>query len=93
MGEVVKTDRRTRRRAETEHRLVGSAAALFVERGYAATTLADVAEHADIAPRTLYLHFPTKVELLLRCIAVALAGDADQISLADRPAMTGRQYA
>ena len=88
MDELVKTDRRTQRRAETERRLVDSAAALFIERGYAATTLADVAAHADIAPRTLYLHFPTKAELLLRCIAVAIAGDAERIPLADRPAMT-----
>ena len=65
-----------------------SATALFVERGYAATTLADVAEHADIAPRTLYLHFPSKADLLLRCIGFAIAGDAEPIALADRPAMT-----
>jgi AcrR family transcriptional regulator len=88
MDEVVKSDRRTQRRAETERRLVSSATALFVERGYAATTLADVAEHADIAPRTLYLHFPTKAELLLRCIGLAIAGDTEPIALADRPAMT-----
>src|SRR5688572_15628470 len=71
MDEGVKTDRRRLRRAETERRLVESASALFVERGYAATTLADVAEHADVAPRTLYLHFSTKAELLLRCIGIA----------------------
>lgn len=87
MHEVVKNDRRSQRRAETERRLVGSASALFVERGYAATTLADVAEHADIAPRTLYLHFATKAELLLRCIGLAIAGDAEPIALAERPAM------
>jgi AcrR family transcriptional regulator len=88
MEDVVKADRRAQRRAETERRLVDSASALFVERGYAATTLADVAEHADIAPRTLYLHFPTKADLLLRCIGLAIAGDTEPIALADRPAMT-----
>ena len=88
MDEPVKTDRRAQRRAETEGRLVDAATALFVDRGYAATTLAAVAEHADIAPRTLYLHFGTKAELLLRCIAVAIAGDARPIALAERPAMT-----
>jgi len=87
MDEPVKTDRRAQRRAETERRLLDSAAALFVERGYAATTLADVASHADVAPRTLYLHFATKAELLLRCIGAAIAGDTEQIPLADRPAM------
>jgi AcrR family transcriptional regulator len=87
MEEIVKADRRTRQRTETERRLLGSASSLFVERGYAATTLADIARHADIAARTVYLHFPTKAELLLRCIGVAIAGDAEPIPLADRPAM------
>jgi AcrR family transcriptional regulator len=87
MERLVKTDRRAQRRAETEQRLVGSATVLFVERGYAATTLADVAEHAGIASRTLYLHFPTKADLLLRCIAVAIAGDSEPIALAERPSM------
>lgn len=93
MRDVVKPDRRSQRRAETERRLVGSASSLFVERGYAATTLADVAEHADIAPRTLYLHFPTKADLLLRCIGLAIAGDTEPIALADRPAMTAAMTA
>lgn len=88
MAEHVKADRRAQRRAETERRVIASASALFVERGYAATTLADVAEHADIAPRTLYLHFGTKAELLLRCIGLAIAGDTEPIPLADRPVMT-----
>lgn len=87
MSEQVKTDRRARRRAETERRLVDAAAALFVERGYAGTTLAAVAERADAAPRTLYLHFATKAELLLRCIGVAIAADTEPIALAERPAM------
>ena len=87
MSEPVKRDRRGQRRAETEHRLVAAASVLFVERGYAATTLTEVAERADIASRTLYLHFATKAELLRRCIGVAITGDAEPIPLADRPAM------
>ena len=87
MDEPVKADRRAQRRAETERRLVESATALFVERGYAATTLADVAEQAEVAPRTLYLHFPTKADLLLRCVGVAIAGDTEPVALSERPAM------
>jgi len=83
----VKPDRRARRRAATERQLITSASVLFVERGYANTTLVDVAEHADIAARTLYLHFPTKAALLRRCIDVAIAGDAEPVALAERPAM------
>jgi AcrR family transcriptional regulator len=87
MSDQVKRDRRTERRADTERRLVAAASALFIEQGYAATTLVDVAEHADIAPRTLYLHFPTKAALLRECIGHAIAGDAEPIRLADRPEM------
>jgi AcrR family transcriptional regulator len=87
VSDPVKPDRRAQRRAETERRLVAAASGLFVERGYAATTLADVAERADIASRTLYLHFATKAELLRRCIGVAIVGDAEPTPLADRPAM------
>jgi AcrR family transcriptional regulator len=85
MAETVKTDRRTRQRADTERRLVASASVLFVERGWAATTLSDVADHADVAPRTLYIHFRTKVDLLLRCVDIAIAGDDEPGALADRP--------
>lgn len=87
MADSVKPDRRARRRAQTERVLVESAARLFVDRGYAATTLADVAERADIAPRTLYLHFATKADLLLRCIQVAIAGDSEPTPLTERPAL------
>jgi AcrR family transcriptional regulator len=84
MPEAVKSDRRAARRAETEARLVEAATELFVERGYAATTLADVAERAGLAARTVYLRFTTKAELLRRCIGTAIVGDDAPVPLADR---------
>lgn len=82
--EDVKPDRRAARRADTEARLVAAATERFVERGYAATTLADVAEGAGLAARTVYLHFATKAELLQRCVGVAIVGDGSPVPLADR---------
>ncbi|MCW2524766.1 MAG: TetR family transcriptional regulator [Frankiales bacterium] len=38
---------------------------LFTERGYDGTTLADIAEAAEVAPRTVSLYYPSKVELAL----------------------------
>lgn len=38
---------------------------LFTERGYDATTVADVAEAAGVSAMTVYRHFPTKEDLVL----------------------------
>jgi AcrR family transcriptional regulator len=84
VAEDVKRDRRSARKAETELRLVRAATALFVERGYAVTTLADVASLAGVAPRTVYVRFATKSDLLQRCIGVAIAGDAEPVELSER---------
>lgn len=46
---------------------------LFAERGYDATTIADVAEAAEVAPRTVSAYFPTKVDL-----ATSYGGDIAQ---------------
>jgi AcrR family transcriptional regulator len=37
---------------------------LFSERGYHATTLAQIAEAAEIAPSTLYAYFPSKEDIV-----------------------------
>ena len=38
---------------------------IFAERGYDATSVADVAEAAGVPPVTVYRHFPTKEDLVL----------------------------
>ena len=38
---------------------------LFAERGYDATTVAQVAEVAEVAPRTVSMYFPSKLHLAL----------------------------
>lgn len=93
VADEVKTDRRARRRADTEARLIAAASRLFVEGGYAATTLVEVADHAGVAARTVYLHFATKAELLRRCIGTAIVGDTTAVPLADRAWMTAAMTA
>lgn len=55
---------------------------LFVERGYEATTVAEVAEAAEVSSMTVFRHFPTKE-------ALVLADDYDPVivsRIASRPA-------
>lgn len=58
-------DSRDRRRAETRHRIQRHAIRLFVDRGYDATTVNDVATVAGVSAMTVYRHFATKEDLVL----------------------------
>lgn len=78
MPDAVKSDRRVARRADTESRLIEAASRLFIADGYAATTLAAVADTAGVAARTVYVRFATKADLLQRCLDVAIRGSDDR---------------
>ncbi|MGL5849421.1 MAG: TetR family transcriptional regulator, partial [Phycicoccus sp.] len=56
---------------------------LFAERGYAATTVADIARAADIAPRTFFGYFPTKEAVLFEPLDALVA--RLERALLDRP--------
>jgi AcrR family transcriptional regulator len=74
-----------RRVARTEAELIDAAHHLFVEQGYVATTLAQVARHAGLAVRTVYVRFGTKAALFRRVVDRALVGDAEPVDVAHRP--------
>jgi AcrR family transcriptional regulator len=58
-------DRQERRKRRTREAIQKAAFELFAERGYRETTINDIAERAEVAPRTVTVHFPAKEELLL----------------------------
>jgi AcrR family transcriptional regulator len=58
------TGRRGRRGTETRQRIEQVAAELFVERGYHATSMQDIADAAGVHVQTIYLAYGTKAELL-----------------------------
>jgi AcrR family transcriptional regulator len=72
--------------AATRARIRAAAMRLFVERGYAATTMSEVAREAGVGQRTLYDAFPNKLALFSHTLDVARVGDETPVAVADRPA-------
>jgi AcrR family transcriptional regulator len=56
---------RERSKARRRIAIARTAMRLFAERGYEATTIADIAAEAEVAPRTVSLYFPSKAALAL----------------------------
>lgn len=63
MTSSAETKLRTRRKEERPGELIAAALELFVEQGFAATRIDDVARRAGVAKGTAYLYFSTKEEL------------------------------
>ena len=59
------TTRRQRRKEARPAELAAAALTLFVEKGFAATRLDDVAARAGVSKGTLYLYFDSKEALVL----------------------------
>jgi AcrR family transcriptional regulator len=79
------SSRRLARAADNRRRVVRAAHDLFVAQGFAATTVAAIAEAADVSVPTVYDGFGSKAELLKQAIDVALAGDDQPVPVAERP--------
>jgi AcrR family transcriptional regulator len=77
-AEVV--DRQERRKRRTRQAIQKAALELFAERGYRETTIADIAERAEVAPRTVTVHFPAKEELLLDAEPFTLDSLSERLS-------------
>ncbi len=59
------TGLRERSKARRKAAIIRAAYELFAERGYDATTVADIAEAAEVAPRTVAMYFPAKQDIAL----------------------------
>jgi AcrR family transcriptional regulator len=88
MTESVKRNYQSRVRATaaaaTRAEIRAAAGRLFVEKGYATTSMREIAEEAKVSERTVYAVFPTKVALLNEAIGVAIVGDDRPVPVAER---------
>lgn len=73
---------RTRR---TRAAVLDAARALFVERGYAATTIEAISERSDTPQATVYRLFSSKLGILKGLLDVLIGGDDQAVGMLDRP--------
>jgi AcrR family transcriptional regulator len=73
---------RTRR---TRTAVVEAARSLFVERGYAATTIEAISDRSDTPQATVYRLFASKLGILKAVLDVSVGGDDEAVAMADRP--------
>jgi AcrR family transcriptional regulator len=68
------TAKRERRKEARPGELLDAALALFVEKGFAATRVEEVAARAGVSKGTLFLYFPSKEELFKAVVRETIAG-------------------
>lgn len=69
----------------TRSRVLAAARTAFLERGFAGTTIRLVADEAAVSQETIYKTFGGKAGLLKAVYDVSLAGDEEDVPLAQRP--------
>jgi AcrR family transcriptional regulator len=76
--------RRRERARATRIRVLDAARALFIERGYVATTIDAIAERADVSSETIYSTFGNKRSLLSQLVDASIAGDVNATPILER---------
>jgi len=69
------SSRRQAQAAERQRRVLEAATELFLEQGYGATSIDQIARAADVSPQSVYANFENKAGILEGAINLARAGD------------------
>ena len=84
-GSPSKEAARQARTRRTRAAVVEAARGLFVERGYAATTVEAICDRSDTPQATVYRLFASKLGILKAVLDVSIGGDARPVAMLDRP--------
>jgi len=80
------TTRRQAAARETQRHIAQSARELFIERGYVATSIRDIADRAQVSVQTIYNAFEGgKAAIFGRVMDIAVVGDDEPVALPERP--------
>lgn len=75
---AVSVDRGQQRRRANHERIHGAARNLFLERGFDATTVDDIAEQAEVSQKTFFNHYASK-DALLQELASGLVSELERL--------------
>jgi TetR/AcrR family transcriptional regulator, regulator of autoinduction and epiphytic fitness len=75
---------RARQAADTRRRIVAAAARLFLQDGYAATSMNAIAAEAGVAVQTVYASMRTKRDILEAVIQSTVRGEENDVSVAEQ---------
>src|SRR5215472_15034479 len=84
MNRTNKSQSRSRKNSSVRQRIVDAARAHFFSHGFRSVTMDDLAEELGISKKTLYAHFPGKIELLEAVLANKFAGVEAKLKEATR---------
>jgi AcrR family transcriptional regulator len=80
-----RSPRRTAAAAATRSAVLDAALELFLEWGYASTTMDAIATRANVSPKTVYALVHNRRGLLKAVLDRAVAGDEAPVAIVDRP--------
>ena len=78
-------ERAEEERRATRRRVIAASQRLFVAKGYADTTMGDIARTAGVALQSVYNAGSSKAELLQQVVDAVVAGDDEDVMMSDRP--------
>jgi AcrR family transcriptional regulator len=78
------SERRSEQASDTRAAVIAAARRLFVERGWAAATIAAIAGEAGVSAETIYKGFGNKAALFVATVRGTVRGDAPDIPLIEQ---------